>query len=369
MGNIATQEISVSNIDTTPPEFSLSISPLDWAEECRITAEGRDKNDAGEEGAGNIQYSFDGGKTWSTGNSFTVTENGTYLVKGKDAVGNTAEKEITVNNIDRTGPTLRLTQTPQVWLYGNAVIKVEAQDLQPDGSQGCGLAEQPLSRDGEEWSTDTEFECSEPGTYTFYGKDLLGNISESTIVVRRFAVSGDDENKGGGNNGGGSPGEKESNDSGSMPQEKTERDMLPGLTLLPDTDISSRGGKTENVKKAENTRKLNLHNRVKGSEDKQTEAENGIGKERLSGNESPRETEQLTKTDRQQKCICTDKCGKQGNESCPLCSLWPERCRAKGFQNTQLCLIILGISVFLGVFVLELLVYIRPVFLLSLIHI
>lgn len=118
MGNIATQEISVSNIDTTPPEFSLSISPLDWAEECRITAEGRDKNDAGEEGAGNIQYSFDGGKTWSTGNSFTVTENGTYLVKGKDAVGNTAEKEITVNNIDRTGPTLRLTQTPQVWLYG-----------------------------------------------------------------------------------------------------------------------------------------------------------------------------------------------------------------------------------------------------------
>ena len=71
-----------------------------------------------------------------------------------------------------------------------------------------------------------------------------------------------------------------------------------------------------------------------------------------------------TKTDRQQECICTDKCGKQGNESCPLCSLWPERCRAKGFQNTQLCLIILGISVFLGVFVLELLVYI-----LSLIHI
>ena len=35
----------------------------------------------------------------------------------------------------------------------------------------------------------------------------------------------------------------------------------------------------------------------------------------------------------------------------------------KGIQNTQLCLIILGISVFLGVFVLELLVYIRPVFL------
>ena len=43
----------------------------------------------------------------------------------------------------------------------------------------------------------------------------------------------------------------------------------------------------------------------------------------------PRETEKLTKTDRQQECICTDKCGKQGNESCPLCSLWPERCRAK----------------------------------------
>lgn len=105
-------------------------------------------------------------------------------------------------------------------------------------------------------------------------------------MVRRFAVSGDDGNNGGGNNGGGSPGEKESNDSGSMPQEKTERDMLPGIALLPDTDISSRGGKTENVKKAENTRKLNLHNRVKGSEDKQTEAENGIGKERLSGNES-----------------------------------------------------------------------------------
>ena len=360
VGNIATEEITISNIDTTPPELNLSVSPLDWTEECRITAEGWDKNDAGGEGSGNIQYSFDGGKTWSTENSFTITENGTYLVKGKDALGNTAEKEITVNNIDRTGPTLRLIQTPQVWLYGNAVIKVEAQDLQPDGSQGCGLAEQPLSRDGEEWSTDTEFECSEPGTYTFYGKDLLGNISESTIVVRRIAVSGED-----GNNGGGSPGETESNDSGSIPQEKTERDMLPlpENALLPDTNISSRGGKTENVNKAENTRKLNLHNRVKGSEDKQTEAEIGIGKERLSGIESPRETEKLTKTDRQQECICTDKCGKRGNEGCPLCSLLPERCRAKGFQNPQLCLIILGISVFFGVFLLELLVYIRPVFL------
>lgn len=368
LGNIATEEVTISNIDTTPPEFSLSLSPTDWAEECRIDVEGGDKNDAGGKGSGNVQYSFDGGKTWSAENSFTITENGTYLVKGRDAVGNTAEKEITVSNIDRTGPALGLTQTPQVWLYGKAVIQVEAQDLQPDGSQGCGLAEQPFSRDGEEWTKDTEFECSEPGTYTFYGKDLLGNVSESTIVVRRIAVSGGDEKNEGGNNGGvnngdGSPGEKENNDSGSIPWQTTKEDKLSGIGLPPDTDTNNRGSKTENIKKAENSRKINLHNKIKEQEDKQPEVENGSGKEWLAGKEAPRETERLTKTDSWQECICTDKCGKQGNESCPLCSLLPERCRAKRLCNPQLFLILLGLSVFFGVFLLELLLFIRPVFL------
>ena len=56
-------------------------------------------------GARNTDFFSSSGQNL-TGNTFEVNENGTYTVYAKDAAGNDAVKQITINNIDRSPPTL-----------------------------------------------------------------------------------------------------------------------------------------------------------------------------------------------------------------------------------------------------------------------
>ena len=94
----------------------------------------------------------------------------------RDGFGNQATGEIRVVNIDRTGPRLSFTQKPQLWLYGKARIILEAQDLQPDGAPGCGLARKAFSTDGEEWTDTGEYEYKEHGT-VFFSSHVLESVS------------------------------------------------------------------------------------------------------------------------------------------------------------------------------------------------
>ena len=64
------------------------------------------------------------------------------------------------------------------------ILSISAEDTQPDGSIGSGLAEQPFSFDGGiTYTAESAFAVSENGTYTVYMKDRLGNVGEARIEI------------------------------------------------------------------------------------------------------------------------------------------------------------------------------------------
>ena len=89
LGNVSVEEIEINNIDTVPPNLTLSLNPEKWKEgDCTITAAASDEG----LGLGDAPYSFDGGKTWESKNSISVSKSCTVEVMVRDAAGNVTVK-------------------------------------------------------------------------------------------------------------------------------------------------------------------------------------------------------------------------------------------------------------------------------------
>ena len=373
-GNIAKQTIDIQNIDTTPPEFILSLEPEGWSRECIIVVDASDKNNAGLPGSGVKEYSCDGGKTWSEDKRLQVKENGTFHIAVRDGFGNQATGEIRVANIDRTGPRLSFTQKPQLWLYGKARIILEAQDLQPDGAPGCGLARKTFSTDGEEWTDTGEYEFSEPGTYHFYVRDRLENITEASFTLRRMQIpdeGGDGGNQGGGgnSNGGNEDGAPDGGQTDNNDTDDNETVTAPddGGTdnplLEPDLSDEKGAGKEHGRKK----KPENSDNNVKQPDRKhkpkkdKPEIETYTVEERNEGADE-KVVSALEETEEPAECTCLTRC-KKNNPDCPLCSINPENCRAgqTGWMRTLKAVICAAVVLLLLAIVL--LFFVRPVLL------
>lgn len=103
-GNIATQEQEVIAVDNKAPTIRLTLDKEEWCQENRIFVSAEDNL--------SVEYRYlceetgeDSG--WILESSKKVTENGNWKIQVRDAVGNTAEKEITVDNIDTRAPVIR----------------------------------------------------------------------------------------------------------------------------------------------------------------------------------------------------------------------------------------------------------------------
>ncbi|WP_455618417.1 hypothetical protein [Eisenbergiella sp.] len=370
-GNIAKQTIDIQNIDATPPEFTLSLEPEGWSRECIIVVDASDKNNAGLPGSGVKEYSCDGGKTWTVDKRLQVKENGTFHIAVRDGFGNQATGEIRVDNIDRTGPRLTFTQKPQLWLYGKARIILEAQDLQPDGAPGCGLARKPFSTDGEEWTDTGEYEFSEPGTYHFYVKDRLENITEASFTLRRMQIP--DEGDDGGNQGGGGNSDG-GNENGAPDGGQTDNDQTDNneTVTAPDNggtdnpllepDLSGEKGPGKEPGRKKNPD--NSDNHIKQPDWKHKPKKDKPEKETYTAEERNEGADEkvvsgLEKTEETVECTCRTKCKKK-NPDCPLCSGNPENCRAGQAGWMRILKAVTCAAVFLLLFVMVLLFLVRP---------
>lgn len=370
-GNIAKQTIDIQNIDTTPPEFILSLEPEGWSRECIIVVDASDKNNAGLPGSGVKEYSCDGGKTWSEDKRLQVKENGTFHIAVRDGFGNQATGEIRVANIDRTGPRLSFTQKPQLWLYGKARIILEAQDLQPDGAPGCGLARKTFSTDGEEWTDTGEYEFSEPGTYHFYVRDRLENITEASFTLRRMQIpdeGGDGGNQGGGgnSNGGNEDGAPDGGQTDNNDTDDNETVTAPddGGTdnplLEPDLSDEKGAGKEHGRKK----KPENSDNNVKQPDRKHKPKKDKPEKETYTVEERNEGADEkvvsaLEETEEPAECTCLTRC-KKNNPDCPLCSINPENCRAEQAGWMRTLKEVICAAVFLLLLAIVLLFFVRP---------
>ena len=141
-------------------------------------------------GYGGLTYYNEAGEEiGSADEGISVSANGIYSVKISldPAVFGTSEAEvfIDVSNIDTTAPQIRGIEydTSDVWSLSNE-ITVEALDIQPDGSPGSGLADEPYSFDGGvTWQASNTYTVSSSGTYEICVMDGCGNISRQQIEI------------------------------------------------------------------------------------------------------------------------------------------------------------------------------------------
>lgn len=104
-GNKAQEEKDIIVVDNKAPVVSLSLEENEtWCTENKILVDAKDGL--------SIEYCYSCPQTgedsgWSTKNEFVISQNGTWIVKVRDAVGNMTEEEITIDNIDNHAPVIR----------------------------------------------------------------------------------------------------------------------------------------------------------------------------------------------------------------------------------------------------------------------
>lgn len=197
-------QIDVQNIDTTGPEITNVVKDTsEWTSSpVKVTVECEDyqpeeQNNTTTENVGKTAnadrvhgsglhpegaYSFDGGKNWTKDNFTIFEENATIDFVVRDALGNETRQNITVDNIDKSEPTVRVSIADGGVLYegegGSVILIASAADI------SSGLADQPYSWDGGmSWTNDAMHVVTAAGDYTVLVRDKAGNYTQATLQV------------------------------------------------------------------------------------------------------------------------------------------------------------------------------------------
>ena len=184
--------IKISDIDKTLPEIKeLIIDNEKWEKSKGVNVKASDNIRIF---GWNITKSKDVPKEWKKLEVVTnnldvkdeIKENGTYFIWVTDSAGNVAYLTKDVTKIDKNPPTIQYTiddSKQETEKY--VTIKVTCTDNE------SGLHQMPYSWDKKSWGVDSNnLNVTKNGTYTFYVRDALENISEKKITIKNFPQEG-----------------------------------------------------------------------------------------------------------------------------------------------------------------------------------
>ena len=123
------KNIAISGIDRSGPVLDkVIVKPVNAAGKYMSAIRLNVK--ASDEGSGLAEKycSFDGGRTWSDEPSYTVSENGTVMLRVRDMLENISAKDIEAGYIDNTAPECSVIGNPASLTLEKAVLTVEASD-------------------------------------------------------------------------------------------------------------------------------------------------------------------------------------------------------------------------------------------------
>lgn len=186
----AVVNIPIRNIDVSAPTVSGHVlAPMEeWTKEgVMVTlSDVRDLQPDGSEGCGlhEFPFSYDNGETWVEENHYLYKENGTYTILVRDVLENVAFYEISFSNVDMTSPVITTLEYDDTQNVRKTTLSVSANDLQPDGTEGCGLHELPYSFDGGvTWGETAEKVIDTNGSVTVAVRDKLENVAMQDITI------------------------------------------------------------------------------------------------------------------------------------------------------------------------------------------
>lgn len=175
--------MNVRNVDVTAPVIRAhEQEPAEGWNRDGIQVsltEASDLQPDGTEGCGlhETPYSYDNGASWTAENTCFYKENGNYNILVRDKLENCFSYAVSFHNIDSTVPTLTVDYDKTV-NSKTVEVKVQAQDLQPDGTEGSGLHEMPYSFDnGQSWTEDSTFLVDKNRSLFIAVRDKVGNVA------------------------------------------------------------------------------------------------------------------------------------------------------------------------------------------------
>lgn len=119
-----------------------------------------------------------------------IEKNGTYYIWAQDAAGNKSKKEVLVQYVDRNGPEISSLTENNTW-GSSSTITAQVRDQQ------SGLVAYAFTSTNQTPSSWTPIQkttmtktitntVTSNGTYYFWAKDLVGNISKQTVQVKHI---------------------------------------------------------------------------------------------------------------------------------------------------------------------------------------
>lgn len=224
-GNESTETIVVSNIDRLLPTLSLVPETKEWTRKAvLLTAQGSDMPKTEKDGCSGLadnpyfwkapenltkeeeteaeeaKAPGEEAKTfgsWSAENTIMASQNGEYHCLLRDKAGNEREAVCKVDWIDTTAPVVTMEKQGK-WYDGSMEFLICAKDLQPDGTPGCGLAQEAYSFDGSCYGSKNRLTVSQEGSYTVWVRDALGNVREQTVRLLHDKKESSGKSSGGG---------------------------------------------------------------------------------------------------------------------------------------------------------------------------
>lgn len=184
------QNLQISDLDKTAPEMKdIEFNNDNWEKLKKIKISANDnirimgwQVTETEETPG--EWNNIEGLTPALETETEINHNGKYLIWVRDSANNTSNKQIEINKVDNTAPTIEYTiNKDKLLTEGFATINVEAKD------EESGLAESPYSWDNTSWGKENNsLKVNENGRYTIYCRDNVGNVSNKEVVIDLFAI-------------------------------------------------------------------------------------------------------------------------------------------------------------------------------------
>lgn len=173
-------------VDTTAPTVPTITSNVPngaWQNVANFTFNIAGSSDIGS-GISHYEYSLDSGVTWKDYNApVVITPEGYHCVFARtvDKSGNTSPNTgIYQIGIDRTAPTLALSQNPSVWINGGDVtVTVSATD-------NIGISNITLPDNSVINGSSATFVVIGNGTHTFKTTDYAGNVTTKSITISNY---------------------------------------------------------------------------------------------------------------------------------------------------------------------------------------
>ncbi len=188
VGNYTSRTVEIYTVDNIAPTIEeVKVTLIDsyggWAKTATIEVINAQDQDT-LSGLADEPYSFDGGTSWQSGNTFTVTQNDDYTVLVKDAAGNILNTGTQhVDHIDRTPPQITITESSisELWAAGTATVEFTVTD---SDEAGCN----PASITGTILNGSVSI-VPKPGVENVYIATITGNADAVVEDIIKFTAS------------------------------------------------------------------------------------------------------------------------------------------------------------------------------------